>query len=189
MFRYGVSKQRALPGSSRVILSYYSLQMIGLCTKHGFMLLQSQGSTRVCRKANHEGTARYEEWENCSKVACHSIFNVLPQTSSDFITYIFTLAVSDPVTLSHWCSTDFHQMGEVYTTRNSVSRKRSWYITDTTNWFYNEYRVFPGYKADGRGVDHPHLSNAEVTKVVTPLLPLWAFVACSRLNFTFFYFY
>ena len=30
-FRCGLSKHRALPGSSRVILSYYSLQMICLC--------------------------------------------------------------------------------------------------------------------------------------------------------------
>ena len=33
---------------------------------------------------------------------------------------------------------------------------------------------FPGVKRPGRGVDHPpHLA------------PLWAFVACSRVNFTF----
>ena len=36
----------------------------------------------------------------------------------------------------------------------------------------------------GRGVDHPHPSSAEVKERVE-LLPLWAFVACSRVNFTF----
>ena len=114
--------------------------------------------------------------------------NVLPPTSNYFIIYIiFALAVSVPVTLSHWCSRDFHQTGEVYTTQNSVSRKRSWYITDTTNWCYNGYWVFPGDKADGRGADHPLPSSAKVTEVqFTHVLPLWAFVACSRVNFTFF---
>jgi len=39
---------------------------------------------------------------------------------------------------------------------------------------------FPGVERPGRGVDHPPLSGAEV------LFPLSAFMACSRVNFTFF---
>jgi hypothetical protein len=43
-----------------------------------------------------------------------------------------------------------------------------------------------GVKRPGRGVDHPPLSYAEVIKKsrAIPLLPLWAFVVCSRVNFT-----
>jgi hypothetical protein len=45
---------------------------------------------------------------------------------------------------------------------------------------------FPGLKRPGHGVEHPLPSSAEVKeKIVIPLLPLWAFVACSRVNFTF----
>jgi len=45
---------------------------------------------------------------------------------------------------------------------------------------------FPGVKRTGRGVDHPPQSSAEVKERVEllPLLPLWAFVACCRVNFT-----
>jgi len=48
----------------------------------------------------------------------------------------------------------------------------------------------PGLKRPGRGVDHPPSSSAEVKRKsgATPLLPLWAVVACSRATFTF-YFY
>jgi hypothetical protein len=57
----------------------------------------------------------------------------------------------------------------------------------------NNYKVagrsgdrFPGVKRPGRGVDHPPPSSAEVKERVEliHLLPLWAFVACSRLKFT-----
>jgi hypothetical protein len=45
---------------------------------------------------------------------------------------------------------------------------------------------FPVVKRPGRGVDHPPPSSAEVkVRVVIPLLPLWAFMACSRVNCTF----
>jgi hypothetical protein len=45
---------------------------------------------------------------------------------------------------------------------------------------YGECRVsFPGVTRPGRGVDHPPASSAKV------LLPLWAFVACSKVNFTY----
>jgi len=44
---------------------------------------------------------------------------------------------------------------------------------------------FPGVKRPRRGVDHPSLSSAEVKEGAIPLLPLWVFVACSRMNFTF----
>ena len=41
----------------------------------------------------------------------------------------------------------------------------------------------PGVKRPGRGVDHPPSSSAEVKDSrAIPLLPLWAFVACSRVN-------
>jgi hypothetical protein len=51
---------------------------------------------------------------------------------------------------------------------------------------YNGYRAtFPRVKQPGRGVDHRPPSKAEVKEsVVIPLLPLWAFVACSRVNLT-----
>jgi hypothetical protein len=45
---------------------------------------------------------------------------------------------------------------------------------------------FLGSKRAGRGVDHPTPSMAEVKKKSKgmPLLPFWAFVVCSSLNFT-----
>jgi hypothetical protein len=46
--------------------------------------------------------------------------------------------------------------------------------------------LFQGVKVPGRGVDHPPLSSAEVKeKVELYLYPLWAFMACSRVTFTF----
>jgi len=44
---------------------------------------------------------------------------------------------------------------------------------------------FLGVKRPGCGVDHPPPSSAEVKERVElyPLLPHWAFVACSRVNF------
>jgi hypothetical protein len=47
---------------------------------------------------------------------------------------------------------------------------------------------FPGVKRPECGVDHPPPSSAEVREResrVIPLLPLWAFLACSRVNLTF----
>jgi hypothetical protein len=44
---------------------------------------------------------------------------------------------------------------------------------------------FPEVKRPGRDVHHPPPSSAEVKeRVVIPLLPLWAFMACSRVNLT-----
>jgi len=44
---------------------------------------------------------------------------------------------------------------------------------------------FMGVKQPGHGVDHPpHLAPRLKSRAV-PLLPLWAFVACSRENITF----
>jgi len=45
---------------------------------------------------------------------------------------------------------------------------------------------FPGVKRPGHGVDHPPQSSAEVKERVELYLysPLWAFVACSKVNFT-----
>jgi len=46
--------------------------------------------------------------------------------------------------------------------------------------------LFPRVKRPGRGADHPPSSSAEVKeRVAILLLPLWAFVASSRVNFTF----
>jgi hypothetical protein len=46
----------------------------------------------------------------------------------------------------------------------------------------NRYRVsFPWVKRPGRGVNHPLPSSAEVKEKVE--LPLWAFMACPRVNF------
>jgi hypothetical protein len=53
---------------------------------------------------------------------------------------------------------------------------------------YNGYRVsFPGVKRPERGVDNPPSSCAEVKERVELYLysSTWAFVACSRVNFTF----
>jgi hypothetical protein len=41
---------------------------------------------------------------------------------------------------------------------------------------------FPGVKRPGRGVDHPTTSSAEVKEKSRALLPLWAFMTCSRVN-------
>jgi hypothetical protein len=44
---------------------------------------------------------------------------------------------------------------------------------------------FPGVKRPGRGADHPPTpSTGSRMSGATPLLPLWAFVACYRANFT-----
>jgi hypothetical protein len=48
--------------------------------------------------------------------------------------------------------------------------------------------LFPVVKRPGRGVDRPPPSGAEVKESVEVYLyyPLWAIVACSRVNFTYF---
>jgi hypothetical protein len=48
---------------------------------------------------------------------------------------------------------------------------------------------FPGVKQPGYGIDHPppfNVSVKEKIELAVPLLPLWAFVASSVANFTFF---
>jgi len=43
---------------------------------------------------------------------------------------------------------------------------------------------FPGVKRPGRGADHPpHLAPRLKKGRTVTLLPLWVFVACSRVNF------
>jgi hypothetical protein len=51
---------------------------------------------------------------------------------------------------------------------------------------YKGYRIsFPGIKWMGLGVYHPPPPSAEVKeRVEMSLLPLWAFMSCSRMNFT-----
>ena len=44
---------------------------------------------------------------------------------------------------------------------------------------------FPGVKRPGRGVEHPPHLAPRLKSTAIPLLPFWAFVACSRVNFTF----
>jgi hypothetical protein len=56
---------------------------------------------------------------------------------------------------------------------------------------YSGYWVsFWEVKQLGHGVNHQSPSSAEVKETVdlTPLLPLWAFMSCCRVNFTFFTF-
>jgi hypothetical protein len=43
----------------------------------------------------------------------------------------------------------------------------------------------PGVKRPGRGVDHPHHLAPRLKSSAIPLLPIWAFLACSRVIFTF----
>jgi hypothetical protein len=53
---------------------------------------------------------------------------------------------------------------------------------------YNGYRVsFLGVNRPGRGVEHPTPSDVEVkgNSGAIPLLPLWIFVACSKVKFYF----
>jgi len=52
---------------------------------------------------------------------------------------------------------------------------------------YNGWGVsFPGLKRPGRGVDHLSPSSAQIKeRVEVSRLPLWTFVACSTVNFTF----
>jgi hypothetical protein len=67
--------------------------------------------------------------------------------------------------------------GEIFSTRPN----RPWGLPSL---LYNGYRV----KRRGRGVNHPPPSSAEVrveSSRAIPLLPLWAFMACSWVNFTF----
>jgi hypothetical protein len=52
---------------------------------------------------------------------------------------------------------------------------------------HNRYQVsFPGVEWLGCGVDHlPHLAQSLKKEKSHTLLPLWAFVVCSRVTFTF----
>jgi hypothetical protein len=51
-------------------------------------------------------------------------------------------------------------------------------------------RAFPGVKIPRRGVNHPPSPSAEVKEIVELYIysPLWAFTACSRMNFTIYIF-
>ena len=52
---------------------------------------------------------------------------------------------------------------------------------------YDGYRFFPAGKASGawRWLPTPSYRRGERTSIAIPLLPLWAFVASSRVSFTF----
>jgi hypothetical protein len=57
-----------------------------------------------------------------------------------------------------------------------------------THLLYKGTGPFPGVKRPGRGDDHPYSFRAEVKQSrPTHLVPLWVFVASSRVNFTFTY--
>jgi hypothetical protein len=46
--------------------------------------------------------------------------------------------------------------------------------------------TFPGVKRPRRGVDNQTPSKAEDTEIVViPILSLWAFLVCSKVNFTY----
>jgi hypothetical protein len=49
--------------------------------------------------------------------------------------------------------------------------------------------LFLGVKRPGHGVDRPSLSSVKVKERVELYLysPLWAFIACTKVNFTFTY--
>ena len=49
----------------------------------------------------------------------------------------------------------------------------------------NGYRVFPGSKAGGALTTYPHAAPRLKSRTI-PFLPLWAFLACSRVNFPFY---
>jgi len=70
--------------------------------------------------------------------------------------------------------------GEIFRTRPD----RPW---GPPSLLYNRYRVsFLGVKRSRRGVDHqPHLAPRLKSEYSIPLVPLWTFVACSRVRFTF----
>jgi len=59
---------------------------------------------------------------------------------------------------------------------------------DPPSLLYNGYWVFPGDTTAGCATDHPPLSSVKVKERVELYLyfPLWAFVACSSVKFTFY---
>ena len=90
------------------------------------------------------------------------------------------------VDIPTWCGLDGQGIesswggGEVFRTRPD----RPW---SPPNLLYSGYRVsIPGVKRPGRGVLPPsrHLAPRLKSRALS-LHPLWAFVACSRVNFTF----
>jgi len=59
---------------------------------------------------------------------------------------------------------------------------------DPPNLQYNGHWVsFPGAQQPGRGIDHPPPSSGKIKERAELYLyfPLWAFMACSRVNFIF----
>ena len=53
-----------------------------------------------------------------------------------------------------------------------------------TSHLYTGSGFFPGVKRSGRGVDYPPYLAPRLGKTAAiTLLPIWVFVACSRLNF------
>jgi len=71
--------------------------------------------------------------------------------------------------------------------RGEIFRTRPDWPWGPTSLLYNGYRVsFSGIKWPRRGVDHPPHLASRLKKVYSyNLLPLWAFVACCRVNSTF----
>jgi hypothetical protein len=144
VFRGRVSKQTALPASSRAISSYYSLQMMYLCRtthKTWFHAVTAAGFYTCVPQRESWGYCTFDKTERRqTRLSLHF------QCAASFVKWLHYIYFSH-ASPGH-ILTDFHQMGEVYTTKNSVSQKRSWYITDIIFWCYNGHRVFPRGKAD-----------------------------------------
>ena len=71
--------------------------------------------------------------------------------------------------------------------KGKIFRTRPHQRWDAPSLLYKGYWVsFPELKLPGRGIDYPPPSSAEVEERsrAIPLLPIWAFMACSRVNFT-----
>ena len=69
--------------------------------------------------------------------------------------------------------------GEIFCTRPD----RPW---SPPSLLHNGYRIIPGIKRSGRGVNHPtHLGPRLKQGWAMSLVPIWAFITNSRVKFTF----
>jgi hypothetical protein len=87
-----------------------------------------------------------------------------------------------PMTL--WCAKDFSTARIISPNYGNTFRTRPDRPWGLHSILYNGYRVVPGVKRPRCGVDHlPHLVPSLKKSTAIPLLPLWAFVVCSRVKF------